>query len=580
MANRKPFAFVTKDGKAVRKDVADRFASEGSQQIKDAMAGFNESKYALATPLYNPYALTQLLELNTYHYRACRTKARDVGGKGWYITHDEEAEEHDEPGEEEKSQIEKRIRDFSEPLTRTLEKAQFDYESVGWGAVELIREEPGDVNTDVIDILHIPAHTIRMHKQEDRWIQRRGARSAWFKNAGIEEQIHVKDGDLREQIEDPHSRGNEIVVWHNYSSRSDYYGLPDIVPALGAVIGDISRRDYNIAFFDNYGVPAYVVMISGDFYPGEPKDEEGNPDPKGQTDLEREIEEHFQTISKNPHSSLVLSVPSTEDGEGEVTIDIEPLSVETKEASFRLYRTDNRDEVLSAHGVDPYRVGIAETGSLGGSTAEQATEIYKESIVEPRQQAINDWFNKFVISSESLVFGLSEIDTSNSEQDLGQLERLFNLGAVTPYQIATQFADRFGLDPEEMVAEELHTFYINGEPVAVTKSFVPDPNAPELTQPEPEPEPEPELAEDAEPEVDDEEDEVIDPDDLDAALQGLRREMIGIVKKDRSFSGEFPFDSMTECIDRMSEEDISEPGAFCAAWYEETHGIHPSRRDK
>lgn len=47
---------------------------------------------------------------------------------------------------------------------------------------------------------------------------------------------------------------------------------------------------------------------------------------------------------------------------------------------------------------------------------------------------------------------------------------------------------------------------------------------------------------------------------------------------------DFPVDfdtvwsSMTECIERMSQEDMEEPEAFCAAWYYDTHGIWPAER--
>ncbi len=44
-----------------------------------------------------------------------------------------------------------------------------------------------------------------------------------------------------------------------------------------------------------------------------------------------------------------------------------------------------------------------------------------------------------------------------------------------------------------------------------------------------------------------------------------------------AYPGEFPFDGMTECIDRMTGE-VDDPGAFCAAWYHDTHGEWPAER--
>ena len=39
----------------------------------------------LVQPLYNPEALARVMEMNTYHYRACKTKARDTAGLGWNL---------------------------------------------------------------------------------------------------------------------------------------------------------------------------------------------------------------------------------------------------------------------------------------------------------------------------------------------------------------------------------------------------------------------------------------------------------------------------------------------------------------
>ena len=73
------------------------------------------------------------------------------------------------------------------------------------------------------------------------------------------------------------------------------------------------------------------------------------------------------------------------------------MSTDVKEASFRLFRKDNRDEVMIAHGVPGYRIGIIETGSLGGSTARESTEIYKRSVIDPRQVIIEETINQEII---------------------------------------------------------------------------------------------------------------------------------------------------------------------------------------
>lgn len=232
--------------------------------------------------------------------------------------------------------------------------------------------------------------------------------------------------------------------------------------------GDIARRDYNIAFFDNWGVPAYAVFITGNFDPGEL-------DEQGKSEFERSIEEHFNELSKSPHSTLIMSVPTTE-GQGEVNIEFKPLSTEVKEASFRLFRQDNRDEILAAHGVPPYRMGIAETGSLGGSTAQESTEIYKRSVIEPRQEMLESMINKYILwegfEAFDWEFKFAEIDTQDEKHDMDMATELFRNAAMTPNQLIHYFGERFGLEPVDHPAMDAH--YLNGMPITLEVDMAPE----------------------------------------------------------------------------------------------------------
>jgi len=81
----KPFAYVTKSGRVVRQDILEQYAIKSDS--KQILADSFQSSYTqgLVQPLYNPEALARVLEMNTYHYRACKTKARDTAGLGWNL---------------------------------------------------------------------------------------------------------------------------------------------------------------------------------------------------------------------------------------------------------------------------------------------------------------------------------------------------------------------------------------------------------------------------------------------------------------------------------------------------------------
>lgn len=438
-------AVVLKDGSVVSQSYLDQYVLKAeSKQLPIDSFETNYSSMNLVEPLYNQEALARLMEINPYHYRAVKTKARDTAGIGWQLV---PAKGVDEPNESQKKELEMFFDDVNPDytLTEIFDRTMVDYESTGNGYIEVIRDS---VDEKPAGLEHIPSHTVRRHRDADRYAQKRDARHRFFKPVGTPDDIHMDSG----QYHNPNTlesdiRGNEIIHFMNYSSRSDYYGVPDVLPALGAILGDKERQEYNIQFFENHAVPAYAVTVVG-------------------ADLDDDtismIQNFFQKdIKENRHSTLVLAASKdSEDPNAQpVEFKFEALAAEVKEASFTVYRKDNRDEILSAHGVPPYRAGIAETGSLGGSTANESTEIYKTSIIEPRQQMIEDKINKYIIQEGFGItdwkFEFIEIDTKDEKHDTEMAETLFNIGALSPNEVR----QRLGLDPIDDPA--MDKYYVN-----------------------------------------------------------------------------------------------------------------------
>lgn len=467
---------ATKGGSFVHADILDSFTAkqESQQIIRESFKGI----HGLVEPLFDPVSLARHMEANTAHARAVRTKAQDVAGQGWELTPLVE-----EPSEEQLLLLEEFFEDLEEDIEEVLVQAMTDRESIGWLSIEIARLDKKPEGPVVL-IKNIPAHTMRAHEDGKRFVQIRGGKRVWFKKASLTDiDVDKRSGAIHEAGTLPaEERANE-VMWNNiYTARSDVYGVPDHIPAVGAILGDVARRDYNIVFFENFGVPAYAVFISGDYDPGEPEDDEGNTqeDIDGgavqvgslKTPLHRSIELHLQEIASNPHSVLLLSIPSNEGGQVEVKF--EKLAVEIKEASFRLYRMDNLKEVLSAHAMPPYRAGIAEAGSLGGSVAEQTDEIYRDGVLIPRQRMLERMMNRHVLRSLEITdwsFDLLALNIEDESRELDFDIVLFEHGVATPNDLIRKYGNRFGVDAVDHPAMDAH--YLNGTPLdAVLSSDV------------------------------------------------------------------------------------------------------------
>lgn len=149
------------------------------------------------------------------------------------------------------------------------------------------------------------------------------------------------------------------------------------------------------------------------------------------------IREYFQTHLKGQaHKTLVLEAPNGS------KIRFEKLTADSaREGSFRLLRQDCRDEILHAHGVPPQKVGLAETGKLGGNLATEQMEEYKTSTVTPGQEMVVSALNEIIERG----FRVSDLWFEFEAWDLDDAEKNARIDAT--------YLDRQVLMPNEVRRE-------------------------------------------------------------------------------------------------------------------------------
>lgn len=411
-------------------------AAAASQQLPEDPFAYPDSGQAgLVRPMYDLIQLAGMLETNTLHSRCVKQKALDIVGRGWDLR---SLEDGDPPQasvdgwEGFLEAVEENDDRAEESFGERIGMAHQDFEGVGWAALELSR----NAQTQLVDgIWHVPGMTVRPHVDGRRFAQMRNGRLVWFKRFGLKGTVNATDGGWSESGSTPPAlRGNELLVLRNYTPRSDFYGLPDHIPAMAAIAGWRAQAEFNVRFFDNQAVPSYAVIVEGaDITPA----------------LEETIKGHFRAIKGDPHRTIVIPIPAAAGNEALMPkLRFEKLSVDVRDASFRQYKQDNALEICIAHGMPPYRVGWPIVGSLGGSTAVEMTQVYNESIVEPRQELWEQRLKRALIGKLGLNLAGVELkakrlDTRDMLRDVQISQILFEVGAITPAAIA-QF---YNLDP-------------------------------------------------------------------------------------------------------------------------------------
>ena len=419
-------------------------------------------------PKYNPYYLVQLLDLYTYHASCVEAVAVDSTG----INYSLKPVEGVEPVEAEKTRLEEVLDNSTPSINTQLQRMVYDRRSIGYGAIEIIRDTTS--KSPIRRLKHIPAHTLRRHTDQKRvvHINSRG-KKVWFviygKNYNDQGELCDIDADTGEfkpyNSLPPHQRANELLWSMEYAPGTDYYGRPPIISCLGSIKGDISAVRYNYSFFENYGMPKFAVTVTGDFadYDVDPTDEDYD---ITQT-LRYRISQQIREVIKNPHSAICITIPS-EGEEGNVDLKITPLSVQTEEGHFRMYRKDTRDEVIHSHHVDPSRLGVYDAGSLNGGNSDNTMASYKYGTIAPIKAECEALIN--LIAKELEVntwrFCIEDVAPIDYAKDLALADFLFSRGAMTIKDLIDNFGAKFGLDT---VGEEedyyLNARYINGVPL-------------------------------------------------------------------------------------------------------------------
>ena len=331
-------------------------------------------------PPYEPENLAKLLEINITHYRACATKASDAAGIGMHIT---SANEDDEDPPKEEVQ---KIKDFLEELNEEetlfdiLENFVMDYESVGWGCIEVLRNKDGKIG----GLTHVPAKDIRRLKNGPNGLvfaqldETENASNYFipFPKKYQDTNWVLVDAKTGDPTEDFDASATELIFWKNVHPAVRYYGLPDIIPAVGDICTNGQIKDFFSDFFENNCMARWAVVIKGDT----PSEE-----------VRSEIQSYFENeVKGSPHRTIVMEV------DHDTTVEFNRLDAEQKEGDFRETRKDLRDFVLLCHGLSPGQVGIIEASSLGSGNGSSQAENHLNRIVLPLQRRLHGILDKIL----------------------------------------------------------------------------------------------------------------------------------------------------------------------------------------
>ncbi len=207
---------------------------------------------------------------STYHREAVSVKARDVIGHGWFLEQEFGEDENPTSADANEALLDNFFRDGAvegftqfeikgmtpegvsplapvntlgpgEPiplysnLNDVMEKILIDYDTVGNGYLVVIRDDKA--NGVPTWYSHIQSSRMKIHRDRLRFRWSVGNQTHWFKRWGVSADVDIKTGDYFEFGALPmERRASEVIHFANYTPTDSYYGLPEITPAVGAMV--------------------------------------------------------------------------------------------------------------------------------------------------------------------------------------------------------------------------------------------------------------------------------------------------------------------------------------------------------
>lgn len=372
--------------------------------------------FDVITPPWNLYELANYYDTSFANHAAIDAKVENIVGLGYdFHVSDRTMMKLESVDDEQRARARNRIerakiemRDWLETLnddesfTSVMTKVYTDVQATGNGYLEIGRT----VNGQIGYLGHIPATTMRVRRLRDGYVQMIGHRVVYFRNFGATNANPMTDD----------ARPNEIIHFKQYSPLNTFYGIPDIMAAIGSLHGDQLASQYNIDYFGNKAVPRYVVTLKGARLSDEAEDK-----------LFRFLQTNLKGQS---HRTLYVPLPGDTET-NKVEFKMEPIENGVQEASFKEYRKQNRDDILIAHQVPLSKIGGGDSSNIASALAQDRT--FKEQVARPAQRNLEKVLNKIIREkTDILELKFNELTLTDEIAQSQILERYVKTQVMVP----------------------------------------------------------------------------------------------------------------------------------------------------
>ena len=340
----------------------------GKVQESEVSSGTGADNYVSAP--YPETDILEVLEFNSTHQSCIAVKTEDTVHRGY-----EFKETKTPDGEDSKEEVKEEIEDWMKCVNRKgqsyselEEEVTFDYLTFHRAGIEVTVNAGGEME----DLIRVPIYQVEPHEKAFKIVDpvpvfrfvNNAGEERYFKRFGAKVDVHREKGTVHALNSLPfEQRATQLIYCVKfYPKYAPWHGLSILIPSFNLTFGYDKALLFNISFFQSLGRVRKVISISG------------NMDPKSRKKAKKFLENQGQGAKQ---TALVAML------RGEGKVNIEPLQEVPLEGSFSKFGKDMERGIIRAHKVPETRLGIHETGPLGGNMVAETTEIYNQTALQP-----------------------------------------------------------------------------------------------------------------------------------------------------------------------------------------------------
>lgn len=411
------------------------------------LAGTLGATVILPTPYNTPY-LFEVIEQSNMIRQCIDALVTNTVLTGWEIVGTQRQKKPD-AGESDELQSFIEHANSEESLSIVLEKVIRDRESVGFGFLEIIRNQVGEISI----LRHCPAlwtrlcakdpqqvlveydisrgrrvTSVREYRRFRRYVQIVNGVQVWFREFGDPRKMDLRNGAFEgEDGYDPRFQATEL--YHFRLPSNDSYGIPRWINQLPSIIGSREAEEVNMRYFQDNTVPPMLLLVGN-----------GRLTQQSYRELTKALN---QTGLGKERQNKIMLLEAVGDGDAmgdksaAIELKVEKLA-DTRQSDglFKAYDEANMAKVRSSFRLPPVVVGMSQ--DVNFATASVSAFIAESQVFAPERDKIDEVLNKQLVNGrQGLNLRTAKLASrtpsiTSPDMTIKTLTALNVMGAVTP----------------------------------------------------------------------------------------------------------------------------------------------------